>query len=179
MGMEMYNYLHEKPRAVKDITFKLRKYEQQAAKWIEKIVQMERRDNFESAQEKKTRETRFNITYSLYKLAVEEYYSQNCQEKESEDLHKAMIALSSETVCFVCNMVNLTFREIVDQLSVKCDVLLKANEFFTRFDKSMPIQVRSHFQDLETQILSWDIWRDEDLITQLENYGRSGIILSL
>jgi len=79
MGMEMYNYLHEKPRAIKDITFKLRKYEQQAAKWIERIVQMERRDNFESVQEKKTREIRFSIIYSQYKMAVEEYYSQNCQ----------------------------------------------------------------------------------------------------
>jgi hypothetical protein len=42
----MYNYLHEKPRIAKDMTFKLRKFEPQAAKWIERMVQLERRDNF-------------------------------------------------------------------------------------------------------------------------------------
>lgn len=79
--MEMYNYLHDKPRVAKDMTFKLRKFEQQASKWIERIVLNERKDNFESMQEKKTREIRFNIIYSLYKIAVEEYYSQFSQEK--------------------------------------------------------------------------------------------------
>lgn len=44
---------------------------------------------------------------------MEEFYSQGCQEKEAEDVHKAMIALSAETVCFVCNLVSLTFKEIV------------------------------------------------------------------
>jgi len=87
-----------------------------------------------------------------------------------------MIALSAETVCFVCNMVALTFKEIVETMGVRCDVLLRCNEFFVRFDKAMPMQLRSHFQDLETQMLSWDLWRDEDLITQLENYTRSGTI---
>lgn len=84
-----------------------------------------------------------------------------------------MIALSAETVCFVCNMVNLTFKEIVESMGVRCDTMLRSNEFFIRFDKSMPMQLRSHFQDLDTQMISWDLWRDEELIEQLENYTRS------
>lgn len=144
------------------MNFKLRKYEQQAANSIERIVNMDRRDNFD--QEKKTREVRFNIIYSLYKLVVEDYYSQNCQEKESEEVHKAMIALSAETVCFVCNLVNLQFKEIVEMMAVKCNVLIRSNEFFIRFDKTMPMQLRSHFQDLETQLIGWELWQDNDLI---------------
>lgn len=58
-------------------------------------------------------------------------------------------------------------------MGVRYDVMIRANEFFMRFDKSMPTQLRSHFQDLETQMLSWDLWRDEELIEQLENYTRS------
>lgn len=73
-------------------------------------------------------------------------------------------------------MVNLTFKEIVESMGVRCDTMLRSNEFFIRFDKSMPMQLRSHFQDLDTQMISWDLWRDEELIEQLENYTRSGTI---
>lgn len=105
---------------------------------------------------------------------MEEYYSQNGQEKETEEMHKALIALAAETVCFVCNVINMTFRDITEPLGLKFDVLFKANDFFMKFDKSMPIQIRSHFQDLETQIVSSDIWRDSEMVTVIERYSKSG-----
>jgi hypothetical protein len=53
-----------------------------------------------------------------------------------------------ETVCFVCNVINMTFKDITQMLGLKYDMLLKVIDFFMRFDKSMPLQVRSHFQDI-------------------------------
>jgi hypothetical protein len=42
----------------------------------------------------------------------------------------------------------MTFKDITQMLDFKYDTLLKVNDFFMRFDKCMPLQVRSHFQDL-------------------------------
>jgi hypothetical protein len=93
-------------------------------------------------------------------------------------VHKALIALAAESVCFVCNVINMTFRDITEPLRLKFDVLLRANDFFMKFDKSMPIQIRSHFQDLESQIVSWDLWRDAELVNMIERYAKSGTLSS-
>lgn len=57
-------------------------------------------------------------------------------------------------------------------MGIKCDVLLRCNEYFLRFDKAMPMQIKSHFQDLETQMLSWDLWSDEEFVRQFGSYAR-------
>lgn len=81
----------------------------------------------DSIQERKTKEMRSNIVISLYSLAVELYLAEAASEQNIEEICKCFLALSVETVCFVCNIPNTTFEEISKSIMVNPLELHKAN----------------------------------------------------
>jgi len=61
--------------------------------------------------------TREEIIYSLFKLTLEGYLGQHSIDKENEEIFGAFMAMSSETVLFVCNS-SLTFEDVEQELNV-------------------------------------------------------------
>lgn len=88
-GMEMYNYINEKKKRIKQINTHERPFDKNIINLIDQIFSFYRNDN-----DKVNKETKLQMIVALYKIFSEEYLSGNPHEKDTFELMKAFLALS-------------------------------------------------------------------------------------
>lgn len=88
-GMEMYNYINEKKKRIKQINTHERPFDKNIINLIDQIFSFYRNDN-----DKVNKETKLQMIVALYKIFSEEYLSGNTHEKDTFELMKAFLALS-------------------------------------------------------------------------------------
>lgn len=82
------------------------------------------------------------------------------------------MAVSLELVLWVNNSKVLTFEEIEAEVNVSAFSMWKACDFFAKIDRNMPINLRTHIVDLESNYLNYKLWNDFDnlkMISKVSN----------
>lgn len=75
--MEMYNYLSDKSQKAKESGYPVRKLDGLMGQLIDRVL--DSRDT----KADKTREIKYNLIFSLYKIVSEEYSQQNPHERDN------------------------------------------------------------------------------------------------
>lgn len=80
-------------------------------------------------------------------------------------MYMALMAVSLEIILFVNNSKILTFDEIeseVSKVGVSAFSMWKACDCFAKLDKNMPMNLRTHIIDLESNYLNYKLWKNSD-----------------
>lgn len=77
-SMEMFNYLNEKSKKIKDFSIPAWYYDKEACMKIESIFENEKKD-----QERKAKDVKRNMIVGLYKVSAWEYLTANSHEREN------------------------------------------------------------------------------------------------
>ena len=97
--------------------------------------------------DKKTKEIKENLTYSLFKLVLEEFLLLHPQEQHNENVYMALMVVCIEIV-FYSNNSTFLFEDIENQVNIPTFDMWKACDFFANFDKNMPAQLKGHIIDI-------------------------------
>ena len=88
---------------------------------------------------------------------------------ENENLHRALIACSIETVSFVNNCTDVSFLKLLQICEIQAFEFWRIIPNFVKFDPKMPSPVQKHFYDLEIKILMHFAWQKGSIIHQIIN----------
>lgn len=99
------------------------------------------------------------MTYSLFKVVLEEYLTKHPNEEHNEEIYLALMAVSVEIVFFVNNS-TITSEDIEAQVKIRSIEMCKACDFFISFDRSMPVSMKTHLIDFDASYISYKLWRD-------------------
>jgi hypothetical protein len=141
-GMMMFNYVNELSNRLKQKKFTTRKSDQLVFKLIDEILSERLKDENE-----KSKEIKRSLIFSIYKLASEDFVALNPNDCDNENMMKAILVFSLEIVFFVSN-IEASFSELEQQLDLHCFNLWRACDFFLKFDRTMPANLRVRLLDL-------------------------------
>lgn len=162
-GMMMYNYVNDLTSRLNK-NFVARQVDQLIFDIIDQILpEAIRNENIKSIEIKR------NQVFSVYKLVAEEFGSANPAELESPEIMKAILLVAMEVVFFVSN-IDFSFDKLEQRFDLSYISLWRAVDFFLKFDKSMPTNIRVHLLDVEVDIISEKIWKDEENIANIHNF---------
>ncbi len=117
----------------------------------------------------KCKDIKRNHIFSVYKLVAEDFGLLYPTEVESEETMKAILLVAIEIVFFVSN-IDATLDKLEQQIKVSQISLWRAVDFFLKFDKSMPVNIKIHLLDFEVEIISEKIWNDSENVANIQNF---------
>lgn len=78
-----------------------------------------------------------------------------------------------ESVYFILNLPGLPMAKLIELAEVEWYHLWRVCDYFLRYDKTMPNALKFHVLDLETRVVSMELWKVESDIFQIFNPNQS------
>ena len=84
----------------------------------------------------------------------------------NQNFHKATIACSAASVCYLRGLAQITFRSILSKCEVSGFEFWKLINSFAQFDSKFPVPLKRHFRELEVIVLSELAWQESSPVLE-------------
>jgi hypothetical protein len=137
-AMEMYNWIAEKPKRQRNSPL--------FDKTVDKIMALEKKGS-----DPKSKDNRKKLMQSLYEDCLAAY--------PLGDEDPGLLCWVVEAVYYILNLPGVPMGKMVEFADVEWYHLWRVTDYFLKYDKNMPNSLKMHILDIETRIVSMELWR--------------------